>query len=73
MKGCFIMAEKAYPEVASFLIRFIADHSECGSKVGYRGVIRHVQTDSEMLFANWNEVEAFIQQVIPIDVSNLKE
>lgn len=67
------MEENSYPEVASFLIRFVADHPESGSKVGYRGVVRHVQTDNEMSFTDWDEVEAFIQQVIPIEVSNLKE
>lgn len=67
------MEENSYPEVASFLIRFVADHPERNSKVIYRGAIRHVQTDKELLFTDWDEVEAFIQQVIPIDVSNLKE
>jgi hypothetical protein len=69
----FFMEENSYPDVASFLIRFVADHSERGSKVEYRGAIRHVQTDNEMLFTDWDEVEAFIQKVIPIEVSNLKE
>ena len=61
------MDEKSYPDVASFLIRFVQDQSKAEEVTAFRGVIRHIQTDSEQAFTCWQEVESFIQQVIPID------
>ena len=69
------MEEKSYPDVASFLIRFVQDQSKPKGNAGYRGVIRHIQTDLEQTFTCWKDVETFIQQVVPIEniKNNLKE
>ena len=64
------MEEKSYPDVASFLIRFVQDQSKPEGSAGYRGVIRHIQTDLEQAFTCWEDVESFIQQVIPIENAN---
>ena len=62
------MEEKPYPDVASFLIRFVQDQPKPNGLASYRGVIRHVQTDNELFFTCWEEVETFIQQVIPLEI-----
>lgn len=58
------MDEKIYPDVASFLIRFVKDQTDTQI---YRGIIRYVQADEEILFTSWDEVEEFIQRVIPLE------
>lgn len=62
------MSKMISPEVASFLIRFVKEQSEKSEEINYRGVIRYVQTDEEISFTSWNEVEAFIQRVIPLEI-----
>jgi hypothetical protein len=62
------MDEKTFPEVASFLIRFVQDQPKPDGISNYRGVVRHVQTDLEQVFTSWEEVESFIQQVIPLEI-----
>lgn len=59
--------EKFYPNVASFLIRFVQDQPKPDGVSSYRGVVRHVQTDNELYFTCWEDVETFIQQVIPLE------
>ena len=66
------MEEKSYPDVASFLIRFVQDQANQENIAGYRGVVRHVQTDHEQVFTCWEEVESFIQQVIPLEIIKKK-
>jgi len=61
------MDDKFSPEVASFLIRFVQEQRPESGEPAYRGMVRHVQTDRELFFTCWEEVEAFIQQVIPLD------
>ncbi len=67
------MEEKSYPDVASFLIRFVQDQPKPDGLARFRGVIRHVQTDHEQVFTCWEDVEAFIQQVIPLDTIKNKQ
>ena len=62
------MEEKSFPDIASFLIRFVQDQTNPEGIPSYRGVIRHVQTDHEQVFTCWEEVETFIQQVIPLEL-----
>jgi len=64
------MDDKFSPEVASFLIRFVQDQRPEAGGLTYRGMVRHVQTDREMFFTCWEEVEAFIQQVVPLDTES---
>ncbi|HKJ26487.1 MAG TPA: hypothetical protein VJ965_02525 [Anaerolineales bacterium] len=61
------MDEPIYPEVASFLIRFVKAQPNQDNAQHYRGVVRYVQTDEEISFTSWDEVEAFIRQVIPLE------
>ena len=61
------MEEKLYPDVASFLIRFVEGQPDVAGVSSYRGVVRHVQTDKELSFTSWEEVEAFIKLVIPLE------
>lgn len=69
------MDDKFSPDVASFVIRFVCDQrTELDGSV-YHGIVRHVQTDKEIFFTCWDEVEAFIQQVVPLkhDTNQKKE
>ena len=68
------MDDKFSPDVASFVIRFVHDkRSEVDGSV-YHGMVRHVQTDKEIYFSCWDEVEVFIQKVVPLnDKSNDKK
>ena len=62
------MDEKTYPNVESFVIRFVMDQSPPEDQVGYRGVIRHVQTDEELGFTDFQEAIRFINKFVPIDM-----
>ncbi|MBN2043957.1 MAG: hypothetical protein JW757_02955 [Anaerolineales bacterium] len=61
------MFEKAYPEVASFLIRIVQDQPQADHEGGYRGLIRHIQTDEEFSFTCWQDAENFIKRMFPIE------
>jgi len=61
------MDDKFSPEIASFMIRFVQDQRREPGGMGYRGVVRHVQTGRELIFTCWEEAEAFIQQIIPLE------
>jgi hypothetical protein len=63
------MDGNSYPDVASFLIRFVQGQPTEDGGARYRGVVRHVQTDQELSFTSWQEVEAFIQLVIPLETT----
>ena len=65
------MENKSNSEVASFLIRFIQNHSNTDNNHTYRGIIQHIQTEKEIFFTCWGEAETFIQQVVPLE--NIKE
>lgn len=54
------------PCISSFVIRIIEETNPQLSASNYRGIIRHVQSDRELIFTSWVEVESFIQQYVPI-------
>ncbi len=54
------------PCISSFVIRFIKESDPQLAASPYRGVIRHVQSDQELSFTNWTDVESFIQRFVPI-------
>ena len=54
------------PGISSFVIRIIEEPVQNESSATYRGIIRHVQSDQEHTFISWTDVEAFIQQFVPI-------
>jgi hypothetical protein len=56
------------PSVTSFVIRFV--HAGPGfspSAPGYRGTIRHVQTDQEVAFTRWDDVVDFVKLFVSIE------
>ena len=54
------------PCISSFVIRLIKEDDPQLAASPYRGVIRHVQSDQELSFTNWSDVEVFIQRFVPI-------
>jgi hypothetical protein len=60
-----------FPNISSFVIRFVVD-STTGeqSRPPYRGAIRHIQTDEEINFANWEEAVSFIRRFVPLEAEN---
>jgi hypothetical protein len=62
------MDKKSDPEVASYLLRFVLDQPNQGDTPIYRGIVRHIQTGNEIVFTCWEDVEAFIHQVIPLEI-----
>jgi len=62
------------PGISSFVIRIIEEPAQNESAATYRGIIRHVQSDQEISFNDWSDVESFIQQFVPIQqMSQLNE
>jgi len=66
------MTSKATPTISSFVIRFVMDSSAEAGRIHppYRGAIRHIQTDDEMNFSNWEEAVTFIRRYVPLDSEN---
>lgn len=54
------------PCISSFVIRIIQESDPQLAVSSYRGIIQHVQSDQELSFTNWTDVESFIQQFVPI-------
>jgi hypothetical protein len=64
-----VMATLPRPNISSFIIRFVVTtpgDSPTDQPV-YHGVIRHIQSDEELNFSSWKEVESFIRRFIPIE------
>ncbi len=62
------------PEICSFVIRFVREPMEESTETHlYRGAIRHVQTDEEVVFTQWQDAVNFIHQYIPIHEPTQKE
>ena len=60
------------PNISSFVIRFVVDSAvtDQQSRQPYRGAIRHIQTDEEMNFSNWEEAVTFIRRFVPLETEN---
>jgi hypothetical protein len=54
------------PCISSFVIRIIKESDPQLAASAFRGIIQHVQSDQELSFTNWTDVENFIQQFVPI-------
>jgi hypothetical protein len=54
------------PCISSFVIRIIKESDPQLAASPYRGIIRHVQSDQELSFRDWNDVERFIERFVPI-------
>lgn len=59
------------PNISSFVIRFVVD-SAAGeqNRPPYRGAIRHIQTDEELNFSNWEEAVIFIRRFVPLETES---
>ena len=60
------------PIISSFVIRFVVDSAAPGeqSQQPYRGAIRHIQTDEEINFSDWEEAVIFIRRFVPLETDN---
>ena len=54
------------PDISSFVIRIVKEPDPRLAASPYRGIIRHVQSDQELSFTRWSDVERFIQRYVPI-------
>ena len=54
------------PCISSFVIRIIEETDSKYAASPLRGTIRHIQSDEEISFTNWGDVESFIDQFIPL-------
>ena len=69
------MESKVSPSIKSFVIRFVVDEtlSDKESQPLYRGAIRHIQSDEEINFSNWEDAVAFIQRYVPFEIDSGKD
>lgn len=71
--------ESDLPTISSFVLRFIhfqksvqpnlssVPENELGeTEIKYRGTIRHVQSNREILFTDWKQAVTFIQNYVPM-------
>ncbi len=62
------MMHETRPNIASFVLRFVRDHSaERQNQPTFRGAIRHIQSDEERVFLNWQEAVEFIKTFVPLE------
>jgi hypothetical protein len=62
------MRKPSNTHIVSFVIRFVQNQPTGDLEpVHYRGAIRHIQTDQEVQFTDWDRAVDFIQQFISID------
>ena len=65
------MASQLPPNISSFVIRFVVDKVANEQNLQpYRGAIRHIQTDEELHFSNWEEAVTFIRRFVPLESQN---
>lgn len=63
------METKSAPSIESFVIRFVLDEAAPDNikQPGYRGAIRHIQSDEEMQFNTWEDAVKFIQRYVTLE------
>ena len=67
------MSVQPPPTITSFVIRFVVDQfSQNDESSPYRGAIRHIQSEEEILFNTWSDAVAFIQRYVPIESSKVE-
>lgn len=67
------MDDNQYPKIVSFVVRFVQEQARAGEQADYRGVIRHVQTDQELAFSDWDDAELFMEKFIPLKNTKRKD
>jgi hypothetical protein len=60
------MDDDQFPKIVSFVVRFVQDQPPTGEPPVYRGIIRHVQTDQELTFTDWETAQGFMEQFVTI-------
>jgi hypothetical protein len=67
------MNPKQPPDITSFVIRFVhPTPADQGYSRKYHGSIRHVQTDREIIFTNWEEAVSFIEGFVSLEETSEK-
>lgn len=63
------METRSSPTIASFVIRFVLDEAvpDESNQPAYRGAIRHIQSDKEIHFSNWEDAVEFIQRFVALN------
>ncbi len=64
------MSAQLPSKISSFVIRFVVEPGENWQHSDYRGAIRHIQTDEEFVFSDWEEAVMFIQNYVPLKKQN---
>jgi hypothetical protein len=62
------MQDSSFPNITSFMIRFVQEESS--NKEGepvYRGLIRHIQSEKEIVFTRWQDAMSFMEQFVSIE------
>lgn len=63
--------EPQTPNISSFIIRFVHAEPASGTSVEapapFRGSIRHIQSDREIIFLRWEDAVEFIRQFVPLE------
>ncbi|HET9494954.1 MAG TPA: hypothetical protein VFR15_12050 [Chloroflexia bacterium] len=60
------------PKLVSFVLRFVYDEVSEGATpgehgtLGWYGIVRHVQSNSERHFTRWEDVSAFVAQYVDL-------
>ena len=67
------MDDEKLPKIVSFVIRFIHDQPVKGDLPLYRGIIRHVETDQELTFTDWEAAQGFMENFVQIKKLQNKE
>jgi hypothetical protein len=64
------MDEEQFPKIVSFVVRFVQDQPASDELPLFRGVIRHVQTDQELNFTDWEAAQGFMEKFVRIRNQN---
>jgi hypothetical protein len=66
------MVDDSFPNITSFMIRFIEEGpTDSAGEPVYRGFIRHIQTDKEIVFTRWQDAMTFMEKYVSIErISN---
>ena len=60
------MHNESLPTISSFVIRFVVEEqSASAGPSSWRGSVRHVQTEEELTFTQWENALDFMQQFLP--------
>ena len=60
------------PKLVSFVLRFVYDEAAEGASpgehgaLGWYGIVRHVQSNSERHFTRWEDVSAFVAKYVDL-------